>query len=96
MNEIDETSGTGLDKATENTNESRWLRRLAGYCWRFRNDVVIPLAGALNGVRVFLTGYLVQFAGADAGEGFMHFTEGGGGFVLASNWTSARSPHQPR
>ena len=43
----------------------------------------IPLAVVLNGVRVFLTGYLVHFAGAEAGEGFMHFTEGWVVFVVA-------------
>ncbi|HEX6450812.1 MAG TPA: ABC transporter ATP-binding protein [Trebonia sp.] len=35
------------DIATENSNESQWLRRLVGYCWRFRKDVVIALAGSL-------------------------------------------------
>ena len=25
----------------------RWLRRLAGYCWRFKRDVIIALAGAV-------------------------------------------------
>jgi ATP-binding cassette subfamily B protein len=25
----------------------RWLRRLAGYCWRFKRDVIISLAGAV-------------------------------------------------
>ena len=25
----------------------RWLRRLAGYCWRFKRDVIISLAGAI-------------------------------------------------
>jgi ATP-binding cassette subfamily B protein len=29
------------------SNESRWLRRLAGYCWRFKRDVIIALAGAV-------------------------------------------------
>lgn len=43
----------------------------------------IPLAVVLNGVRVFLTGYLVHFAGAEAGEGFMHATEGWVVFVVA-------------
>jgi exosortase len=49
----------------------------------------IPLAVGLNGVRVFLTGYLVHFAGADAGEGFMHFTEGWVVFVLAFAFLAA-------
>ena len=29
------------------TNEKRWLRRLIGYCWRFKQDVIISTAGAL-------------------------------------------------
>ncbi|MCW2890840.1 MAG: transporter related [Actinomycetia bacterium] len=29
------------------SNEARWLRRLAGYCWRFKRDVIIALAGAV-------------------------------------------------
>ena len=29
------------------SNEARWLRRLVGYCWRFKRDVIIALAGAL-------------------------------------------------
>jgi ATP-binding cassette subfamily B protein len=40
-------NGERPDITTENSNESRWLRRLVGYCWRFRKDVVIALAGSL-------------------------------------------------
>jgi ATP-binding cassette, subfamily B, bacterial len=40
-------NGERPDIATENSNESRWLRRLVGYCWRFRKDVIIALAGSL-------------------------------------------------
>ena len=29
------------------SSESRWLRRLAGYCWRFKRDVIIALTGAV-------------------------------------------------
>jgi ATP-binding cassette, subfamily B, bacterial len=29
------------------SNEARWLRRLAGYCWRFKRDVIIALTGAV-------------------------------------------------
>jgi len=29
------------------TNETRWLRRLAGYCLRFKRDVIIALTGAV-------------------------------------------------
>lgn len=37
---------------------------------------VIPVAIMLNGVRVFLTGFLVYFVDPSLGEGFMHLTEG--------------------
>ena len=30
----------------------------------------------INGIRVFLTGFLVFFVSADFGKGFMHLTEG--------------------
>jgi ATP-binding cassette subfamily B protein len=30
-----------------NSNETRWLRRLAGYCWRFRKAVIISVIGSL-------------------------------------------------
>lgn len=36
----------------------------------------IPIAIAINGVRVFLTGFLVFFVDPKLGEGFMHLTEG--------------------
>ncbi len=29
------------------TSENRWLRRLAGYCWRYRRTVLVSLGGAL-------------------------------------------------
>ncbi len=38
--------------------------------------VAIPVAIAINGVRVFLTGFLVYFVSPDFGKGFMHVTEG--------------------
>ena len=38
--------------------------------------VSIPIAIAINGVRVFLTGFLVYFVGPSFGTGFMHATEG--------------------
>jgi len=43
----------------------------------------IPVAVALNGVRVFLTGFLVFFVDPKMGEGFMHLTEGWLMFVIA-------------
>jgi exosortase len=43
----------------------------------------IPIAILLNGVRVFLTGFLVYFVDPAMGEGFMHLTEGWMIFVVA-------------
>jgi exosortase len=38
--------------------------------------LAIPIAVVINGVRVFLTGFLVFFVDPKLGEGFMHITEG--------------------
>jgi exosortase len=38
--------------------------------------MAIPIAIVVNGIRVFLTGFLVFFVSADFGKGFMHMTEG--------------------
>jgi len=38
--------------------------------------IAIPVAIVINGVRVFLTGFLVFFVSPALGEGFMHTTEG--------------------
>jgi exosortase len=38
--------------------------------------IAIPIAIVINGVRVFLTGFLVFFVSPALGEGFMHITEG--------------------
>jgi exosortase len=38
--------------------------------------LAIPIAITINGVRVFLTGFLVYFVSPALGEGFMHVTEG--------------------
>jgi len=38
--------------------------------------MAIPIAIVINGVRVFLTGFLVYFVDPKLGEGFMHLTEG--------------------
>jgi exosortase len=43
----------------------------------------LPVAMMLNGVRVFLTGFLVYFVDPRLGEGFMHVTEGWIVFVVA-------------
>ncbi len=45
--------------------------------------VAIPVAMALNGVRIFLTGFLVYFVDPALGEGFMHYTEGWALFLVA-------------
>lgn len=43
----------------------------------------IPVAVVLNGIRVFLTGFLVFFVDPKLGDGFMHMTEGWIIFVIA-------------
>jgi exosortase/archaeosortase family protein len=43
----------------------------------------IPIAILLNGIRVFLTGFLVYFVDPKLGEGFMHLTEGWLIFMVA-------------
>ncbi len=48
------------DKNSQRSSEARWIRRLAGYCWRFRRDVVIALAGSLLYVAASLTIPLLQ------------------------------------
>lgn len=45
--------------------------------------LTIPIAMLLNGVRVFLTGFLVFFVDPKLGEGFMHMSEGWIIFVVA-------------
>jgi exosortase len=51
--------------------------------------LVIPIAMLLNGIRVFLTGYLVFFVDPSMGEGFMHLSEGWGIFLVALALTGA-------
>jgi exosortase len=45
--------------------------------------LAIPVAVLINGVRVFLTGFLVFFVDPKLGEGFMHITEGWLMFIVA-------------
>jgi len=45
--------------------------------------LAIPIAVVINGVRVFLTGFLVYFVSPEMGEGFMHTTEGWLLFVVS-------------
>jgi exosortase len=69
--------------------------------------LAIPIAIVINGVRVFVTGFLVYFVSPELGSGFMHITEGwlmflvsfaciGGVAWVASNaegWASRRASH---
>lgn len=43
----------------------------------------IPVAMALNGVRIFLTGFFVYYVSPALADGFMHYTEGWAIFVVA-------------
>jgi len=45
--------------------------------------LAIPVAVLLNGLRVFLTGFLVYYASPALGEGFFHMTEGWLLFIVA-------------
>jgi exosortase len=72
------------------------LGTLVGGLWlRFRTSRLLLVVGAvalavvLNGVRVFLTGFLVFFVDPKLGQGFMHLTEGWVIFVVAFGILSA-------
>ena len=43
----------------------------------------VPVAMLLNGIRIFLTGFLVYYVNPNLGDGFMHYTEGWALFVVA-------------
>lgn len=45
--------------------------------------LAVPLAILINGFRIFLTAFLVVFISPEAGQGFMHTTEGWLMFVIA-------------
>lgn len=45
--------------------------------------LAVPIAVLINGVRVFLTGFLVYFVDPALGQGFMHLTEGWLLFVVS-------------
>jgi exosortase len=45
--------------------------------------LAIPIAMLLNGLRIFITGFLVYFIDPSLGEGVMHYTEGWAMFVAA-------------
>jgi ATP-binding cassette subfamily B protein len=53
------------NKDGQQSSEARWIRRLVGYCWRFRKDVVIALAGSVLYVAATLTIPLLQRAVID-------------------------------
>lgn len=55
---------------------SPWLRGLLA-------AAAIPVAMLLNGIRIFVTGFLVYFVDPSLGEGVMHYTEGWVLFVVA-------------
>jgi exosortase len=43
----------------------------------------LPVAMLLNGLRIFLTGFLVYFVSPRLGEGVMHYSQGWAMFVVA-------------
>jgi exosortase len=45
--------------------------------------LAVPIAMLLNGIRIFLTGFLVYFVNPALGEGVMHYTEGWVMFAIA-------------
>jgi exosortase len=49
----------------------------------FLIGIAVPVAVAINGVRIFLTGFLMLFVDPKMGEGFMHLSEGWLMFVVA-------------
>ncbi len=49
----------------------------------FLAAAAIPIAIALNSIRVFLSGFLAYYAAPSWSEGFMHYTEGWGIFMVA-------------
>lgn len=53
--------------------------------------LTIPVAILVNGVRIFVTGFLVLFVSPEMGEGFMHTSEGmvmfGGAFLMTGMLT---------
>lgn len=59
--------------------------------WPLRATLIaltIPVAILINGVRIFLTGFLVFFVSPEMGQGFMHTSEGmlmfGGAFLITA------------
>ncbi|HTU72766.1 MAG TPA: ABC transporter transmembrane domain-containing protein, partial [Trebonia sp.] len=52
--------GTSPDINAPHGNEQRWLRRLIGYTWRFKRDVILSVIGALFYVAASLVIPLLQ------------------------------------
>jgi ATP-binding cassette subfamily B protein len=48
------------ENETKPGNETRWMRRLAAYSWRFRRDVILALAGSLLATAATLVIPLLQ------------------------------------
>jgi ATP-binding cassette subfamily B protein len=53
-------SENGADDGSLRSNEDRWIRRLAAYCWRFRTDVIVAVTGALVSTAALLVIPLLQ------------------------------------
>jgi exosortase len=77
-----------------------WLQSVPG---RFLLvSLAIPVAIAVNAVRVFLTGFLVYYVDPALGEGFMHVTEGWLLFLVAfvilggAAWLAAKAENRWR
>jgi exosortase len=45
--------------------------------------LAVPIAMLLNGIRIFMTGFLVYFVDPKLGDGLMHYTEGWALFAVA-------------
>jgi exosortase len=58
-----------------------WLRSVPGRVLILL--ATIPVAVALNGVRIFLTGFFAYFVSPALAEGIMHYSEGWAMFVVA-------------
>lgn len=60
--------------------------------------LTIPVAILINGVRIFITGFLVYYVSPEMGQGFMHTSEGmimfGGAFLITAMITWAMSKGQ--
>ncbi len=45
--------------------------------------ITIPVAVVINGIRVFLTAFLMYFVDPDLGKGFQHESQGWGLFLVS-------------